>query len=510
MSHKQLTLEKTAIKTGLDFVSCIKSMPFIEKGVRPLSYSLCKKYGAIPVSCDEKGYTVAITDAYDLSALDAIRLLLGGDVAFILSSEKSISDAIDHCYAQKDEKALSYFQEIDADTPLLSHMHYDLLAANEDSDVIRLLNIILLEAVTENASDIHFEPSLLGMHVRYRVDGVLATRHTPPLRLIDELVTRIKVIAKLDIAEKRLPQDGRIQVSKGDNGIDFRVSTTPTAHGERVVLRVLDKKNQHFGLEYIGMSDTMRSLFAQCLRASQGIILVTGPTGSGKSTTLYSALFEKANDNINIMTIEDPVEYEMQGVAQIGVNPKVGLTFASGLRSILRQDPDVIMVGEIRDAETAQIAVQASLTGHFVLTTLHTNDAPSSIARLEDMGIETYLLSSSIIAVVAQRLVRLLCECKEMTKPSQKECDALGILYEDAEAVCVPKGCALCHGTGYKGRTGIYEILVAGDEMRNLLVSGEFQEKSQTIMKSTLRDDAREKVLLGITSVEEVIRVVGL
>ncbi|HPE84668.1 MAG TPA: GspE/PulE family protein, partial [Chlamydiales bacterium] len=362
------------------------------------------------------------------------------------------------------------------------------------------------------ASDIHFEPLEKGLIVRYRIDGVLQQRHTPSRDIQNQLLTRIKVLSKLDIAEHRLPQDGRVKLKLGGRDIDFRISTVPVAYGERIVLRILDKGNVTLGLDKIGMPDV--KAFKRCISQSQGIVLVTGPTGSGKTTTLYSALSELQTSEINIMTIEDPVEYKLPGMAQIGVNTKIGLTFAKGLRHILRQDPDVVMIGEIRDKETAEIAIQASLTGHLVLTTLHTNDAPSAITRLVDMGIEPYLLSSSVIGALAQRLVRQICaDCKESYTPSEEELLELGIKRKELKNGKLMRGigCPKCFGSGYRGRCGLYELMpITPAIKRQLLESADAGGLQRIALEDgmiSLRARGAKLAISGVTSSAEVLRV---
>ncbi len=385
----------------------------------------------------------------------------------------------------------------------------DLLELTDDAPIIRLLNALLRQAVKERASDIHIEPYEKELEVRFRIDGILTKVLTPPKIIQDAMVTRIKVMANLDISEKRLPQDGRIRLLIGGRDIDIRVSIIPTVYGERVVLRLLDRQQGVKGLHEVGLEGEDMRLMEQLLSRTNGIILATGPTGSGKTTTLYACLNRIYSVTKNIITIEDPVEYQLKGIAQIQVNPKIGLTFANGLRSILRQDPDVIMVGEIRDIETAEIAIQASLTGHLVLSTLHTNDAPSAITRLLDMGIEPYLLASSLSGVVAQRLVRTICpECRVSYIPNSYE---VSLFETPPERLFRGRGCPLCKETGYFGRTGIFEILVIDSEIRDLI---SLKKDSQTIKEyairkgmKTLRADGLKKVLKGYTTLEEVLRV---
>jgi general secretion pathway protein E len=377
-----------------------------------------------------------------------------------------------------------------------------------------MLNVMLAEAIQQGASDIHFEPMENGLGVRYRIDGVLQARHAPPKEFQSQLITRIKVMARLDIAEHRLPQDGRIKLAMGGRQIDFRVSTVPVVFGERIVLRILDKGNVLLGLNKIGMRPSLLPSFSKLITLSEGIVLVTGPTGSGKTTTLYSALSEINNSEMNIMTIEDPVEFKLQGMAQIGVNPKINLTFATGLRHILRQDPDVIMIGEIRDKETAEIAIQASLTGHLVLSTLHTNDAPSALTRLVDMGIEPYLLTSSVVGVVAQRLVRLICPlCRVSYTPSDQELKELGIARSalNGGQLCKGEGCAHCFGSGFKGRHGIYELMpVTSAIKQQLLQSPDARELQRAAFAGgmiALRQEGALLAIEGLTASSEVLRV---
>jgi len=387
----------------------------------------------------------------------------------------------------------------------------DLLELKEEAPMIRLLNAVLMEAVKENASDIHIEPYEKVLDVRFRVDGILNKVLAPPKVIHDALISRIKILAGLDISERRLPQDGRIKLLIGGKDIDTRVSIIPTAMGERAVLRLLDKQAGMLNLEMLGLSDSILGKFKHYLSRPNGIILVTGPTGSGKTTTLYGSLLRLNTEDRNIITVEDPVEYQLSGIGQMQVNTKIGLTFSSGLRSILRQDPDIMMVGEIRDFVTAEIAVHASLTGHLVLSTLHTNDAPSAVARLVDMGIEPFLVASSLICILAQRLVRVICpHCKETYAPSDQE---LAYLNADnpPERLYRAKGCDKCMGKGYIGRTGIYELFEITPDIRTMIAE---RKDAQTLraaaMKSgfrTLQSNSVENILNGTTTIEEVMRV---
>ncbi|MCQ8185055.1 type II secretion system ATPase GspE [Parvularcula maris] len=388
----------------------------------------------------------------------------------------------------------------------------DLLDTEDDAPVIRLINALVAEAIKTRASDIHVEPYETALSIRLRIDGVLREVLSLPARLTPVLISRVKVMARLDIAEKRVPQDGRISLAMGGRLVDVRVSTLPSRFGERIVMRLLDKEQAQLDLDALGMPTAIRAKFEKVLRKPNGVILVTGPTGSGKTTTLYAALTLLNDPGVNILTVEDPVEYALEGIGQTQVNNKVGMSFAAGLRAILRQDPDIVMVGEIRDVETAQIAVQASLTGHLVLSTIHTNSAIGAVTRLRDMGVEPFLLSPTIAGVLAQRLVRRLCEaCKEPHAPSKTERDLLGVSKMDGHTIYGPKGCPACNGTGYEGRVGLYELVVVSDNLRKLIHddAGEQQLRAEAFRDApTLAQSGYAHVLEGRTSIEEVLRVV--
>jgi general secretion pathway protein E len=389
----------------------------------------------------------------------------------------------------------------------------DLMDADDDAPIIRLINAILSQAVKEQASDIHIETFEERLSVRYRVDGVLSEVLSPKRTLAPLLVSRLKVMAKLDIAEKRVPQDGRISVRIAGHGIDIRMSTIPSAYGERVVLRLLDKQAGQLNLSELQMNEQVDTAYRGALTSPHGIILVTGPTGSGKTTTLYAGLSSINESSRNILTIEDPVEYMLPGVGQTQVNPKVDMTFARGLRAILRQDPDIVMVGEIRDLETAEIAVQASLTGHLVLSTLHTNTAIGAVTRLQDMGVEPFLLSSSLLAVMAQRLVRLLClECREPYQPGDAERERLGLTDENAQLYRA-RGCEHCNMTGYRGRAGIYELIEIGEALREAIHGGQGEQSLLRLARQQspgIDADGRRRIISGETSLEEVLRVTAV
>ena len=387
----------------------------------------------------------------------------------------------------------------------------DLLEAEDDAPIIRLINVLLARAVKQNASDIHIEPYENRLLIRIRVDGVLQEVMQPPRALAPLISSRIKVMAKLDIAEKRLPQDGRISLRIAGRAVDVRVSTMPSGHGERVVLRLLDKQAGRLDLQNLGMDDDTLKRMDQMVHRPHGIVLVTGPTGSGKTTTLYAALGRINNTDRNIVTVEDPIEYYIDGIGQTQVNTKVDMTFARGLRAILRQDPDVVMVGEIRDLDTVQIAVQASLTGHMVFSTLHTNTAVGAITRLRDMGVEPFLLSSSLIGVLAQRLVRLLCPvCKTPYQPDAIESKLLGLAENNPPTLYLPNGCDKCNQSGYEGRTGIYELIEVDDDLKTLIHDGSGEHALEQHVRKTspsIRADGIRRILEGETSLEEVLRV---
>ncbi len=484
--------------------------------VTKVPINFAKKHGIVPIRKKGDSVIVAISNATDLSPLDDIRIILLSDVKPVLAKKSEILDAINRIYDRATQPHEDLIEDLEGQG--LSEMDMpetqDLLDSEDEAPIIRLVNSLLFRAVKERASDIHVEPYEKDLSVRFRIDGVLYEIMKPPKKAQASISSRIKIMAQLDIAEKRIPQDGRIKIKIAGRDVDIRVSTLPTSHGESIVMRLLDTSAVILNLEDIGFSEKQLHTINQIVNKSHGIFLVTGPTGSGKTTTLYSCLSKINSKELKIITVEDPVEIQLQGIAQIQVNPKVNLTFASGLRSILRQDPDVIMVGEIRDQETAEIAIQASLTGHLVFSTLHTNDAASAITRLVDMGVEPFLVSSSIIAIMAQRLVRVVCkDCRQPYRPTPQELKELNIRPELAMRATIfrPKGCAACYNTGYLGRTGIYEVLPVDEMFRGLILKSAdgntLKKAAQAQGVKNLRDDGAEKVLKGITTVEEVLRV---
>ncbi len=479
-----------------------------------------RKSRIIPFHAEGKVIYVAIADPLNPHPVDDLKVLFPGhEFELVLTAESEIQRIINsHFDVVRSDAAGDMIETLeDSDFEILSSPvteAEDILDMANEAPIIRLVNMIISQAVNGRASDIHFEPYEKDLVVRFRVDGILYQMFTPPKKFQGAIISRIKIMANLNIAENRLPQDGRIQIKIGSKDIDIRASVFPTYYGERVVLRLLNKTDMKFDLHSLGFSDATLHVFEQLIKKTYGIILVTGPTGSGKTTTLYSVLSTLRTPDINILTVEDPIEYQLQGIGQMQVKPKIDLTFANGLRSILRQDPDVIMIGEIRDLETADIAVQSALTGHRVLSTLHTNDAASGITRLIDMGVEPFLITSSVNAFLAQRLVRTLCSrCREAYKPTQKMLSDLGIKASRLKSgrLFRAKGCDSCLHTGYWGRTGIYELLPLSNEIRKMIMArGEAYEiKDRAVMEGmvTLTRDGLEKAMEGITTVEEVLRV---
>ncbi len=483
-----------------------------------VSISFLKQYKMVPIITADEEY-IAINDPYAFQPLDDLRSILALPMVHtVLATSQQIFNAINFAYDMTQTSADEVMQDIDDEDPerLFSEIEEigDLLDDTSDSPVIRLVNLMFSQAVRDNASDIHIEPYQNSLKIRERLDGILYDMLSPPKHVQSALISRVKIMAKLNIAEKRLPQDGRIELKVANREIDIRVSTLPTAFGERVVLRLLKKSSVLISLTDLGMPEDRFVPFSKAIRVPNGIVLVTGPTGSGKTTTLYAALSAINNTDINIITIEDPIEYRISGIGQVQVNPKIDLTFASGLRSIVRQDPDVILVGEIRDSETAEIAIQSALTGHLVFSTLHTNDSAGAITRLRDMGIEAFLIASSVNAVLAQRLVRIICaNCKEEYEAPPDMLQLIGISVEESQnrRVYRGKGCVQCHHTGYKGRCGIYELMLMNQDMKALILhtSDANQIKKRAIENGmiTLQKDGAMKVLQGVTTIEEVYRV---
>ncbi|MDR0520347.1 MAG: Flp pilus assembly complex ATPase component TadA [Planctomycetaceae bacterium] len=484
---------------------------------------MAQLYKVIPVSLRNDVLTVAMCDPQNITVLDELRNFLGCDVRAVITTEREIRQALNRYYASDIESVESIIGELeksklfrDAVETMESGGAVDLAsieAISESAPVRKLLNMVFLLGIKDHASDIHFEPFEEEFKIRIKADGTLYEMVPPPRHLASAITTRIKVMADLDIAERRLPQDGRIRLTVGGHVVDLRVSVLPTMFGESVVCRILDKSVVMLDLDNAGMDKALLREFRKILERPNGIVLVTGPTGSGKTTTLYAALSEMNTITDKLMTTEDPVEYDIDGIVQMPIDADIGNTFAQCLRSILRQDPDVILVGEIRDKETAQIAVQASLTGHLVFSTLHTNDAPSSITRLKDMGIPSFLITATVQAILAQRLVRTICkECREQFKPSLEQLHELQITPETAagKSFYRGKGCVVCNNTGYKGRTAIHEFMVINDEIRALINNGvsvaDLREASSRNGMLTLREAGLQKIYAGVTTIEEVVR----
>jgi len=476
-----------------------------------ISIPAAKRYEAVPVAfIDERTLLVAMADPANVLAVDDIALLTGKEIRPAVTSREDIQGLISRLTRLDDVVALDEFEE-DEERPAEI---VDLRESADDAPVIRLVNQIIAQAVEQGASDIHLEPNGTELRVRFRIDGVLVEAAQVQRRMVLGVISRVKIMSDLDISERRVPQDGRVGLTIDGHHIDLRVVTLPSVHGESIVLRILDKDSVVMTLEKLGMAPAEKARFERAFHQAYGAVLVTGPTGSGKSTTLYAALGELNTIDKNIITIEDPVEYQLDGITQVQVNTKAGLHFSTGLRSMMRADPDIIMVGEIRDRETAQIAIESALTGHLVLSTLHTNDAASAIARLIEMGIEPFLVASAIDCVVAQRLARKLCQfCKERQIISAEVLRANGIRSQfDMEAYAA-HGCQRCGNSGYKGRIGLYEVLTVSEEIRKLALARapapEITEVAVRQGMRLLRDDGLEKVRLGMTSIAEVTRVTG-
>ena len=488
--------------------------------IKKVPIHFARRYRVLPLKVDDGAIVVATTDPLETAALDDLRLLLGMPVKAVLTSAMTLMSCLNRAYDEvaSPTGAEQVMEDIAASENLDKIAHeldepQDLLDATDEAPIIRLVNSVLFQAVRQRASDIHFESFERGLVVRYRIDGVLYPILTPPKHLQSSIIARLKIMAALNIAEKRLPQDGRFAIRTAGKDVDLRVSVLPTSHGERVVLRLLEKENRLLNLTEMGFSPDRLHTIQQLIRLTHGILLVTGPTGSGKTTTLYAALSEINAPDKNIITVEDPVEYQLLGIGQMQVNPKINLTFAAGLRSILRPDPDVIMIGEIRDRETAEIAIHASLTGHLVFSTLHTNDAASAATRLIDMGIEPFLVASSVVAVLAQRLIRKVCpDCKQGYQPDDEELIRLGVVPGKTKPTFYRgSGCPACTQTGYRGRTGIHELLVLDDEIRRLIGnkadSAAIRQAAVAHGMVLLKEEAAEKIFAGITTTEEVMRM---
>ncbi len=517
--------EALAGQAGFAFID-LDALEIEPETLAALPAETAMAYQVVPLEYDRptKKLKIAMKSPDNFTAVDDLRLLMGFKVEAFVAPPEQVDAKLKEHYAGKESSLSDVVGEMSSDeslskladrkgSPGASIDLEAVLEASEDNKVIKLLNLVLLQAIKDRASDIHFEPFEDEFKMRYRIDGVLYEMVPPPKYLGPAIVSRVKVMSNLDIAERRLPQDGRVELQVGGNPVDLRVSVLPTMHGESVVMRVLDRSNVKLNLDRVGLRaddlETVRGIITR----PNGIVIVTGPTGSGKTTTLYAALQELNDVDRKILTAEDPVEYDIDGLCQVQINPDAGLTFAKALRSFLRQDPDVILVGEIRDLETAQIAVQASLTGHLVFSTLHTNDAPSSIVRLVDLGLEPFLLTATIEAIVAQRLVRTICpKCKEQYTPTEEQLMELNLTHDDVQGRTFFRGhgCESCHGSGYKGRMALFEIMGMDDGMRDLVMnqasSAVLREEAKRRGMRTLRDSGLLALYEGQTTIDEVVR----
>jgi len=501
-------------------VANLEEMKPQQEAVTLVPETMATIYKILPMAYKDNVLLIVMADPNNIAALDDLRNLLGiKQVQALLAPPRVIEDAITKTYQGKEESIVDIIKDIESDPELGQHRREtsidlgDLMELADSAPVRKLINMVFLMAIKDHASDVHFEPFEDEYKMRYRCDGVLYEMVPPPRHLAMAISSRIKVMANLDIAERRLPQDGRIELSLGGSTVDMRVSVLPTMFGESVVIRVLDKSVVNLELENVGLGERMMAEFRELIHKPNGIVLVTGPTGAGKTTTLYSALNELNQITDKLITTEDPVEYEIDGICQCPINADIELTFANALRSILRQDPDIILVGEIRDLETAQIAVQASLTGHMVFSTLHTNDAPSTITRLRDMGVEPYLITATLEGILAQRLVRKICkECRTEFEPSREMLMELNLKPEDVKGkkFYYGAGCATCNNMGYKGRSGIFEMIVMNDQLRDIVSRGGSTEHIRNAVRKQgikgLREAGLDAIWNGVTTIEEVVR----
>jgi len=507
-----------SVKFEVPYIDAITQEMANPEVLAKIPLKFLREHTVIPISWRNNKIMIITADPFDFQPLDELKVLFGQNTLLGISTTSAIIEAINRFYPLEGTKEM--IEELQEETALAAPMDFeaiqeeDILGMATEAPIIKLVNHILYQAIKREASDVHVEPFEKELRIRYRIDGVLHTVMTPPKRIQSALASRIKIMAQLNIAEKRQPQDGRIQIKIADKAIDIRVSVLPVAYGERIVMRLLDKTKTFGKLKDLGFSERDYTVIANSIKEPNGIIFITGPTGSGKTSTLYSILSELNSSDVNIVTVEDPVEYQMAGIAQVQVKESIGLTFAAALRSILRQDPDIIMIGETRDQETAQIAIQAALTGHLVLSTVHTNSAAATITRLIDMGVEPFLISSTVIIIVAQRLVRKLCNnCKVIYKPSPELLKRLSLSPAEAQNITFydAKGCNECLQTGYRGRLAIFEIMVMTHAIARLTVDRadtvRIQEQAQKDGMTLLIQDGIRKIKAGLTTIEEVLSV---
>ncbi|MEE9268965.1 MAG: type IV-A pilus assembly ATPase PilB [Candidatus Krumholzibacteria bacterium] len=523
------SLSYNLVKTGAisemafaEFMGQVYNVPAVdlEEGetdsdiVALIPADVATKFQVVPVGREGRVLTVAMANPDNIFAIDDIKFITGLEVRPVVATESAIRRTIDRLYDSADSLA-SVMRDMEEDFEIVEDYDDDIAEEEElasDAPIVKLVNSMISDAVSKNASDIHVEPYEKSMRVRFRIDGMLHEMMSPPFKMKGAILSRLKIMAELDIAEKRVPQDGRIKIRIAGKPIDLRVSTLPTIYGEKIVMRILDKSNLQINLLKLGFEEEALEHFLKSIESPYGLVLVTGPTGSGKTTTLYSSLNRINKPFTNVMTAEDPVEYNLDGINQVNVREEIGLTFAAALKAFLRQDPNIVMVGEIRDLETASIAIKAALTGHLVPSTLHTNDAPSSINRMIDMGIEPFLVSSSVNMIVAQRLVRRLClKCKEQTTMHEETLRELGIMESPEELTLYePKGCIACSDTGYSGRHGLYEVMPVDETVREMIIERKSTAEIKTYVTQagmlTLRMDGLEKFKKGITSLEEILR----
>lgn len=502
-----------ALTLGLSYVD-LNEIEVDQGAVALLPAELCRRHGVLPIAATPQQLTLAMTNPEDILALDDVTSATGRSVRPVLVTSENMQQAMDR-FVRHDSEIADLSSELDATATSTtgSASATETLEADDEAPIVRFVNLILSQGIQDRASDIHIDPTESRIRVRYRIDGVLKDVQDGPLSIRDGVISRLKVMSGIDIAERRKPQDGRISVTHNGRTIDLRVATLPTVWGEKIVMRILDNSSRKLQLSDLDMSQRNVTAYTQSFSKPHGMVLVTGPTGSGKSTTLYTTLAEVARPEINVLTIEDPVEYRMEGIGQMQVNTRAGMTFAAALRAMLRGDPDVVLVGEIRDGETAQIAIEAALTGHLLLSTLHTNDAPSAVTRLTEMGIEPFLVASALEAVVAQRLARRLCrECMLLRRPEPAVIVDLGFVVPPGDVqIGEPQGCSRCSGTGYRGRVALHEVMQMSEQLERMAVahaSGlEMRKVALEEGMISLREDGWQKVLAGVTSIEEVLRV---